>query len=42
MRLYVKTIPFDYGYAKDLEEKVTEFLAELDAKVSALQKKYAA
>jgi len=42
MRLYVKTIPFDYSYAKELEEKVTEFLAELDAKVSALQKKYAA
>lgn len=42
MRLYVKTIPFDYGYAKELERFVTEFLAELDAKVSALKNKYSA
>jgi putative phage-type endonuclease len=41
MRLYKKTVVLDYGYVKELEEKVSEFLAELDDKVETLRKKFA-
>jgi putative phage-type endonuclease len=41
MRLFVQRVPRDVGMILDLEQAVTDFLAEIDAKVEALQTRYA-
>lgn len=41
MALHVQRVPRDVGVIIELEGAVTEFLAEIDAKVSALRQRYA-
>lgn len=41
MRLFVRRVPRDVGMILDLEQAVTDFLAEIDAKVARLEERYA-
>lgn len=40
MQLFVQRVPRDVGLILDLEQAVTDFLAEIDAKVSALNARF--